>query len=86
MAIDPVCKMTVDEETAEFKTEHDSQTYYFCAAGCKTSFEEDPAKYLSEESEESGSHEMPEEPEAPAEEPKEAAPSTTEKKPWWKFW
>ena len=79
MAIDPVCKMTVDEETAEITTEHDGQTYYFCAAGCKAAFEEDPAKYLSDESEESVSHEMPEE-------PKEAAPSTSEKKPWWKFW
>ena len=89
MAIDPVCKMTVDEETAEHKTEHDGKTYYFCAAGCKTTFEEDPGKYLSGESEESSSHEMhemPEESEAPAEEPKEAAPSTSEKKPWWKFW
>ena len=82
MAIDPVCKMTVDEETAELKTEHDGTTYYFCAAGCKTSFEEDPAKYLGEESEEASSHEMPEEPA----EAQEAAPPTAEKKPWWKFW
>ena len=81
MAVDPVCKMDVDEETAEFTTEHDGQTYYFCAAGCKTAFEEDPAKYLSGESEESTSHEMPEELE-----PKEAASSKAEKKPWWKFW
>ena len=49
MAIDPICKMTVDEETAEHTTEHEGKTYYFCAAGCKTSFEEDPAKYLSDE-------------------------------------
>ncbi len=86
MAIDPVCKMTVDEETAEFTAEHEGTTYYFCAAGCKAAFEEGPAKYLSGESEEPVSHEMPEESEAPAEEPKEAAPSTSEKKPWWKFW
>ena len=45
MAIYPVCKMTVDEETAQFKTEHEGKTYYFCAAGCKTTFEEDPTKY-----------------------------------------
>jgi YHS domain-containing protein len=85
--------MDVDEETAEFNTEHEGQKYYFCTTGCKTAFEEDPAKYLSGESEEPASQEMPEEPvaqpeepEAPAEEPEEAAPSTTDKKPWWKFW
>ncbi|MBU2559622.1 YHS domain-containing protein, partial [archaeon] len=77
MAIDPICKMTVDEETAEFTTEHDGQTYYFCAPGCKAAFEEDPAKYLGGESGESGSHKMPEEP--------KEAPSKAEKKPFWKF-
>jgi YHS domain-containing protein len=74
--------MEVDEATAEFKTEHEGQTYYFCAAGCKAAFEEDPAKYLGGESEEPASHEMHE----MLEEPKESAPSTTDKKPWYKFW
>ncbi|MCW4035355.1 MAG: YHS domain-containing protein [Candidatus Bathyarchaeota archaeon] len=46
MAIDPVCKMTVDEKTAKFKTTYKGKTYYFCAPGCKISFEEDPEKYL----------------------------------------
>ena len=46
MAIDPVCKMTVDEKTAKFKTEYNGKTYYFCAPGCKFVFEEDPEKYL----------------------------------------
>ena len=45
MAIDPVCKMTVDEDTAEHVAEHEGKKYYFCAAGCKTAFEEDPGKY-----------------------------------------
>ena len=34
MAIDPVCKMTVDEKTAKFKSEYKGNKYYFCAPGC----------------------------------------------------
>jgi len=48
MAIDPVCKMDVDEDTAKFKTEHKGETYYFCAPGCKKAFEENPAEYVGE--------------------------------------
>ncbi len=46
MAIDPVCDMEVDEEEAEYKTEYKGRTYYFCAPGCKTRFEDDPEKFL----------------------------------------
>ena len=46
MAIDPVCKMTVDEKTAKHKTDYKGKTYYFCAPGCKIAFEENPEKYL----------------------------------------
>jgi len=46
MAIDPVCKMEVNEATARFKTEYKGRTYYFCAPGCKKLFERDPAAYL----------------------------------------
>ena len=46
MAVDPVCKMKVDEKTAKFKTEYKGKTYYFCAPGCKIAFEETPEKYL----------------------------------------
>ena len=45
-AIDPVCEMTVDIATARFVTEHDSKTYYFCAAGCQRAFEANPDTYL----------------------------------------
>ena len=46
MAVDPVCKMKVDEKTAKFKTVYKGKTYYFCAPGCKVVFEENPEKYL----------------------------------------
>ena len=46
MAVDPVCKMSVDEKSAKFKTTYNGKTYYFCAPGCKIAFEENPEKYL----------------------------------------
>ena len=45
-ATDPVCGMSVDPAAAKHTTEHQGQTYYFCAPGCKKAFEADPAKYL----------------------------------------
>lgn len=47
MAMDPVCKMEVDEETAQWTYEYKGKTYYFCAPGCKSAFEKEPEKYLS---------------------------------------
>lgn len=47
MAIDPVCGMDVNEESAAATYEYEGQTYYFCAPGCKAAFEKDPEKYLS---------------------------------------
>ena len=47
MAIDPVCKMEVDEKTAAAKSEYNGKTYYFCAPGCKKSFDQDPARYAA---------------------------------------
>lgn len=45
MAIDPICKMDVDEKTAKWKSEYEGKAYYFCAPGCKKTFDADPAKY-----------------------------------------
>jgi len=47
MAIDPVCKMTVDEKTAAATSEYKGKKYYFCAVGCKKAFDSDPEKYLA---------------------------------------
>jgi Cu+-exporting ATPase len=46
MAKDPVCGMQVDEKTAAGKSEYKGQTYYFCAAGCKTKFDQNPGAYV----------------------------------------
>jgi Cu+-exporting ATPase len=45
---DPVCGMEIDPETAAGKSEYKGQTYYFCAPGCKKSFDKDPEKYLGQ--------------------------------------
>jgi Cu+-exporting ATPase len=46
-AIDPVCKMEVEESTAAATSEYKGKTYYFCALGCKKAFDQDPEKYLA---------------------------------------
>ena len=46
MAIDPICRMEVDEKSAKFKSEYKGKTYYFCAPGCKKAFDENPEKYV----------------------------------------
>ena len=46
MAIDPVCKMQVDEQKAAGTSDFEGKTYYFCAPGCKKAFEENPEEYL----------------------------------------
>jgi Cu+-exporting ATPase len=50
MAIDPVCGMSVDPHTATLKAEHAGRTYYFCSAGCRSKFLENPVKYLNKDS------------------------------------
>ncbi len=45
-AIDPVCQMIVNVETARWTFDHEGSTYYFCAPGCRKTFETDPASYL----------------------------------------
>jgi len=46
MRKDPVCGMTVDEEKARFRSEHDGATVYFCSQGCKDAFDRDPRKFV----------------------------------------
>jgi len=44
--LDPVCGMTVDTATAEYRSFNDGKAYYFCAAGCKANFDKNPAKFI----------------------------------------
>jgi len=45
-AVDPVCGMTVTANTAARPAEHDGITYYFCCAGCRQKFSENPDAYV----------------------------------------
>lgn len=49
MAIDPVCKMTVDENKAAATSEYKGKKYFFCSVGCKKSFDQNPEKYLGKD-------------------------------------
>ena len=46
MAIDPVCKMVVMEDSSTERVEYRKKTYHFCGKGCKEQFEKDPEYYL----------------------------------------
>ena len=46
MARDPVCGMTVDEETVKWTSEHEGETYYFCNERCKLAFEKAPSRFV----------------------------------------
>jgi len=46
MAIDPICKMEVDEKTAKWSSVYEGKKYYFCAPGCKKMIDRDPKKYI----------------------------------------
>jgi xanthine dehydrogenase accessory factor len=48
-AVDPVCHMRVDPQTAPHHTEFEGVMYYFCNASCKVRFTSDPRQYLTQE-------------------------------------
>jgi YHS domain-containing protein len=54
MAIDPICKMNVDEDTAQYTSEYKGKTFYFCAPGCKKKFDENPDQYAEKQVEDTG--------------------------------
>jgi xanthine dehydrogenase accessory factor len=43
-AVDPICGMTVDVATAEYRSERDGRVAYFCCAHCKTTFDRQAAR------------------------------------------
>jgi Cu+-exporting ATPase len=48
MAVDPVCKMSVEPAKAAAQSTYKGQTYYFCAVGCKQKFDREPERYLGQ--------------------------------------
>jgi xanthine dehydrogenase accessory factor len=46
-AKDPICGMIVDTARARYRSEHQGSVFYFCCAGCKQAFDQQPAKYLA---------------------------------------
>ncbi|MCX6566390.1 MAG: heavy metal translocating P-type ATPase [Candidatus Aminicenantes bacterium] len=46
MAIDPVCGMTVREDTARSFSDYAGKRWYFCSFFCKNKFDADPEKYI----------------------------------------
>jgi YHS domain-containing protein len=46
-AVDPVCGMTVEPGVKSIIAYLNGETYYFCAEGCRQSFEENPKKFLN---------------------------------------
>ncbi len=49
-ATDPVCGMTVTPGPGSYPLEHDGTVIYFCSAGCRQQFANDPAAYLKRDS------------------------------------
>lgn len=45
-AIDPVCSMEVEIESAAGKSEYEGKTYYFCSTGCRKAFDANPQQYI----------------------------------------
>lgn len=47
MPIDPVCKRTVDDETAPAHDEYRGLDYFFCSVECRDEFQKGPEQYVS---------------------------------------
>ena len=45
MAMDPICRMVVDEDTTEWKREYKGAVYHFCSSACMGDFNENPDFY-----------------------------------------
>ena len=45
MEKDSICGMTVDPKRAAGSSTYQGKTYHFCSAGCKATFDKNPARY-----------------------------------------
>jgi putative ABC transport system ATP-binding protein len=46
LVIDPVCGMSIGEDTPHTLT-HQARRFYFCSAGCLSEFAESPSRFLA---------------------------------------
>jgi xanthine dehydrogenase accessory factor len=46
-AVDPVCGMSVAVAEATVSLAHEGRSVYFCCEGCRSAFEQDPARYAT---------------------------------------
>lgn len=44
-ATDPICGMSVETANAQHTSEFQGKRFYFCCAGCKEKFDQQPEKY-----------------------------------------
>ena len=56
---DPVCGMQIEESKAAGKSGYEGKTYYFCSNVCKTEFDDEPEKYVTEAKERQARAESP---------------------------
>jgi Cu+-exporting ATPase len=49
IAIDPICRMSVDVATATLVSEYEGKSYYFCAQYCKDTFDANPKTYRDQD-------------------------------------
>ena len=45
-ALDPVCNMAVEVAVAQWTSDYQGKTIYFCAPACKRDFDRNPAQYM----------------------------------------
>jgi YHS domain-containing protein len=48
MAVDPVCKMDVNEAESTESMEHEGKKVYFCSEDCKKQFQDDPELFTEQ--------------------------------------
>ena len=51
---DPVCGMQIDQSDAAGQSEFGGSTYFFCSTSCKEQFDDNPRRYLQEQSDSAG--------------------------------
>lgn len=47
LAIDPVCKMSIEPHKAEERVTYQGKTYYFCSEPCAEQFQTNPGRYVN---------------------------------------